>query len=241
MIDISAVLTAHREGAMAGVSLRSLLSAVAHAEAHGLEVEILIMLDDADDMTRSVFSDASHNGWGLTELSLKDQGLVRNRAVSETTGRHIAFLDGDDLWSENWLTEAHRLCTREGPRTIAHPEVDWFFDGNNNLFFHTDQTDEHFDPHFLRFGNYWDALCLAPRDAYVSHPFSARAVEEGFAYEDWLWNMETMSSGYTHRVIANTIHFKRRRADSQTMKATGNKCTTRLHPYQTWVASANIG
>ena len=234
MTEITAVLTAHREGALAGISLRSLLSAVERAVAAGIQVDVQIVLDNPDDATLAVFADAEGQGWKLSTVSFADQGLVRNHAVKESTGRYLAFLDGDDLWSENWLVEAYALCEEDPGRIIAHPEADWFFEGNSNLFFHVDQTDRQFDPHFLRVGNYWDALCLAPRRAYTENPFAERAVPDGFAYEDWLWNLETMSSGFVHRVAADTIHFKRRRTGSQTMVASGTKCMTRLHPMQTW-------
>ena len=34
-----------------------------------------------------------------------DLGRVRNALVPRATGRYIAFLDADDLFSENWLAE----------------------------------------------------------------------------------------------------------------------------------------
>lgn len=234
MTDISAIITAHHEGALAGVSLRSLLCAVERARTDGLVVEVLIVLDNPDEATSSVFADAAAEGWSLSTVSFGDQGLTRNHAVEQARGDYIAFLDGDDLWSENWLVEAYAVCQQVPGRIIAHPEVDWFFEASNNLFFHVDQTEPHFDPHFLRVGNYWDALCLAPRSSYADHPFAMRAVDDGFAYEDWLWNLETLEAGYVHRVAPETIHFKRRRPGSQTMVASGTKCLTRLHPRQTW-------
>lgn len=234
MTDVSAVITAHREGAMAGVSLRSLLSAAERAQGAGIDVEVLVFLDNPDDTTQAVFADVETAGWRVNTVSFADQGQVRNLAATEARGRYVAFLDGDDLWSENWLVEGLALCERDPGRIIAHPEVNWFFETNNNLFFHVDQTDPHFDPHFLRVGNYWDALCLAPRQAYLDHPFADRAVAEGFAYEDWLWNMETLEAEYVHRVAPDTLHFKRRRPGSQTLVASVSKCITRLHPRQTW-------
>jgi len=240
MTDITAVLTAHREAAMAGVSLRSMIEAVAAAERGGIDVEMLVMLDNPDPMTRAVFSDADVHGWSVHEVSYADQGKVRNDAVRTSRGRYIAFLDGDDLWSENWLVEAHALCESEPGKVIAHPEVNWFFDNNSNIFFHADQTDGSFDPHFLRFANYWDALCLAPREAYEEFPYSVRAVKDGFAYEDWLWSIETLDAGYIHRVATDTIHFKRRQQASQNLDAVKNKCLTRPHSFFSyeWDAAA---
>jgi len=234
MTDISAILTAHREGPLAGISFRSLLAAVHRAEATGISTEILVVLDRPDEATQMVFADAEAEGWAITTTDLADQGMVRNHAVEQCRGRYLAFLDGDDLWSENWLVAGFQMCESDPGRVIAHPEVNWFFGVNNNLFFHVDQTEPQFDPHFLRVGNYWDALCVAPREAYSEHPFAERAVADGFAYEDWHWNLETLDAAVVHRVVPDTLHFQRRRAGSQTMLASGSKCMPRLHAVQTW-------
>ncbi len=227
MTDISAILTAHHEGALAGMSLHSLLDAVARAEESGLKCEILIVLDRPDAPTAEMFAEAESRGWRVHEVDFGDQGKTRNHAVTLSKGRYIAFLDGDDLWSENWLVEAYRMCETDPGRIIAHPEVDWFFQENNNLFFHVDQTDPAFDPSVLRFVNCWDALCMAPREAHERFPYCDRDIDTGFAFEDWQWNCETLEAGYVHRVVPDTIHFKRRRKNSQTMKASARKALVR--------------
>jgi glycosyltransferase involved in cell wall biosynthesis len=234
MPDLTVVITAHREAAMAGVTVRSASVAVQRAVAAGLEVERLLLLDNPDRPTQELLAGAVGLGWQLHEVSFADQGLVRNHATALSSGRYLAFLDGDDLWSENWLTAAYEVCESDPGRVIAHPEVDWFFGSNNNLFFHMDQQDADFDPMFLRVGNYWDALCMAPREAHALHPYSKRAIADGLAYEDWLWNVETMDAGFVHRVVEDTIHFKRRRGSSQTLTASANKSLTRPHPFFTY-------
>jgi len=225
--DISLVLVAHHEGILAGISLRSLLEAADRANREGITTEVLIVLDRANDATRAVFDDAALHGWCVEETDFGDQGKVRNHAIGLTSGAYIAFLDGDDLWSENWLVSAYDLCRQDPGRIIAHPEFDWFFQGNNNLLAHIDQTSPHFDPSFLRIANYWDALCLAPRAAYEAHLFADRDIDGGFAFEDWQWNCETFESGFVHRVAERTIHFKRRRPGSQTLKSSARKALMR--------------
>ena len=63
-----------------------------------------------------------------------DQGKVRNHAVGLVSAGHVAFLDGDDLWSENWLVDAYRMCA-DDDRVIGHPELNWFFENQQNLYF----------------------------------------------------------------------------------------------------------
>lgn len=227
--ELSAILTVSGEGIMVGVTLHSFLDAVAEAEAAGLSVEKVLVMDRASEATLAALADCLEPDWRRLELELGDQGAVRNAAVAFSTGAYVAFLDGDDLWSFNWLTAAMAVA-REAPRLIVHPRYNWMFGGSNNLFVKIDQTDPDFDPAFLRYGNYWDALCLAPREAYEEHPFGVRDLRLGYAYEDWHWNCETLHAGWVHRVAPETIHFKRRRAHSQTLKASARAALMRPTP-----------
>ena len=93
-----------------------------------------------------------------------------------------------------------------------------------------DQSDPLFDIEFLRFGNYWDSLCLAPQEAYAEFPFCKRDIQNGFAYEDWHWNCETLVAGFVHRVALGTIHFNRRRQWSQTIEASTRRSLIRKTP-----------
>jgi glycosyltransferase involved in cell wall biosynthesis len=235
--DLSAVLTAHAEGTMVGVSFRSMLAAVRVAAGAGLAVEMLVVLDKPDEATREMLAEIDSHAARLVEVDFGDQGLVRNHGVGESRGRFIAFLDGDDLWTENWLVAAHEVCAANA-RTIAHPYADWVFGEHRALWLPPDQTDPDFEPATLRVTNAWDALCLAPREAYLDHPFQARDPAQGYAFEDWLWNLETIESGYVHRVVPDTIHFKRSRPGSQFRHANFNRSTTRPTAYlnYAWLA-----
>lgn len=227
LVDITAILTAHAEGPLAGPSFRNLLDTVAVAREAGLSVDLLVVLDDPDPETREMFTEADAHGVRVESTSYADHGLVRNHAAEMVSSHYIAFLDGDDLWGENWLVEAHRVCQTDPGRVIAHPEVNWFFGEGGYVYFLPDQTDPEFDLAYLRVANPWDALCMAPVAAYTDVPHSKRAIAEGFAYDDWHWNMETLVAGFVHRVVPETIHFKRRRAGSQFTVASANRSLTR--------------
>lgn len=226
MPDISAIITAHREGAMLGLSLNSFMEAIREAENGGLTVEKLIVLDRANDATRAMLPQSGKSDFIIREVDYGDQGAARNLAVEVCSGEYIAFLDGDDLWSYNWLTKAHQVCLTDSSM-IAHPEFNWFFDNSNRILIKADQDGCAYDEEFLRFGNFWDAMCMAPREAYTRYPFCARAVSSGYAYEDWYWNCETVEAGYRHRVVPDTVHFKRRRQMSQTLEAASNNVSVR--------------
>jgi hypothetical protein len=45
-------------------------------------------------------------------------------------------------------------------------------------------------------------------------PHTTRDLDDGFGYQDWQWNIETMAAGWRHVIARDTIIFKRRRDDS---------------------------
>ncbi len=221
-LSVEAVLTAHAEGAMAAVSYKSLLQASEYAEARGISVQKTVVLDKADVQTKAIFAGLD-NGTKIIETNFGDQGLVRNAAARSSDSDLIAFLDGDDLWGENWIYEAHAFLSEHGEKAVAHPEFNWFFQGVSSILIGMDQDDPNFRINFLRFGNYWDAMCMAYRSAHIAIPYCDRQIKKGFAFEDWHWNCETVWQGYKHKIVKDTIHFKRRRENSQTIEASGTK------------------
>lgn len=227
--DLTCVITAHREGRISLPSLHSFDIAVSEANAAGLSVETLYYLDDPDYLTRELFKRHVQSDESITELSLKDQGLVRNHAARKAKGHYIAFLDADDLWARAWLVEAIAFLTPLGGKVIAHPEYNYFFESSSSIFCHVDCESKAFDLDLLRLVNYWDALCICETEVYRNFPFGERAVDAGWAYEDWYWNCETMASGYAHKIVPGTIIFKRRQRISQTIHASARKSRIRAN------------
>jgi len=213
---VSAILTTHGEGALASVSYKSMQAACHYARQEGIETQQMIVLDRPTVETRRVFENLD-DGTMVLETDFGDQGLVRNAAIEQCAGKYVAFLDGDDLWSENWLYEAAEFLKEHPDTTIAHPEFSWFFGGVSSVLVTIDQEDPLFAEDFLRFANYWDAMCMTHRSTYANHPYCQRRIKDGFAFEDWHWNCQTYESGCVHKVVKDTIHFKRRRTRSQTI------------------------
>ncbi|GAB3864396.1 hypothetical protein GCM10028801_33480 [Nocardioides maradonensis] len=215
MTDITAVMTGHNEGELLVTSWRSMLAAADHARAAGLTVDFVVMLDRPDDATLAT-AEVVRDRARVEVLDLGDHGIVRNEAIGLAEGEYVAFLDGDDLWSENWLTAAYDVCRADPDRVVAHPALNWFFEGQSNLFFIADQDDPDFYAGaFLRVANPWDQLCMASRALHLAYPYPARDLAVGYAYVDWSWNLATVEAGCVHRVVEDTIHFKRRRSTSQ--------------------------
>jgi glycosyltransferase involved in cell wall biosynthesis len=212
--DITAILIARDEGPRIGISLHSLLDSARTARAAGLEVEQVVVLADASPGTRSALDEVESHGVRLLTVDAADAvdpGAVRNAAVAAATGEYVAFLDGDSLWSENWLTAAHALCAAEPGALIAHPEIHWFWEQGRELYFPPDQDEPGFDPAVLRFGNCWDSQALAATSVYRAVPFPEAGEETTPGQLDWDWSAATLAAGLRHRVVPATINFRRRR------------------------------
>jgi hypothetical protein len=59
MALISAIMTAHREGLLAGPSIGSFRAAAEVAQLHGLDVEKIVVLDRPDPITIAIFEHRS--------------------------------------------------------------------------------------------------------------------------------------------------------------------------------------
>lgn len=211
---ITAILNAHREGMLAKPSLQSLSRSIADAETAAISVETIIVLDRADQLTREVVHQHAGPEAKIIETSFGDPGKARNRAVEEAKGRYLAFLDADDLWGVNWLSEAARHADGRTDPVIWHPEVCAYFGGAKHLFRHIDMEDEDFRPSGLMIENYWTMLSFGDRRLYLENPYPETDLKAGFGFEDWGWNMNTISRGIIHKIVPGTGHAIRRRPHS---------------------------
>ncbi|PPD00688.1 MAG: hypothetical protein CTY31_06295 [Hyphomicrobium sp.] len=215
--DLTVIVTAQTETVVAGPAMRSAEIAIGNAEAAGFVIERVISLDKASHLCREYFQQSAFAAWKKVEYDFADPYITRNASVENSLGRWIAFLDADDLFSENWLVTSAKLLVElegSGGNVIVHPEINWIFDGAIYVFAKLSQDDLLFYPEYFYLDNPYDMLCMAPRKAYLEIPYVKRDVNNGFGYGDWQWNIETMASSWRHVIAENTIIFKRRRDTS---------------------------
>lgn len=232
-IDLTLVLTAHDETVGAGPTVRSADLAVAAARERNYRVEAIVALDRATPATSEYFHQPRFDHWERRDLDEGDLGRVRNVIVPRTKGRYIAFLDADDLFSENWLAEgiaALDEAAERGERAIAHPELNVVFDGHKAVRQNIDSTSPLFTPNLLYVRNCYDSLCMAPREAHLAVPYVPRDIPNGLSYQDWQFAIETLSRGWRHLVVQDTIIFKRRRDFSLVVESNARRSIVRSLP-----------
>jgi glycosyltransferase involved in cell wall biosynthesis len=204
--DITAIINLHREGELARSSLLSLMSAKKSAEAQGLQVQVVAVLDKADLTTRNVCRDFEGDGMSTVHCSFGDLGSARNAGISAALGEWIAFLDGDDLWCDQWLVRAHGCAMTDNRCIVWHPEVSLYFGEKESIFVHIDMEDTSFDLANLALRNYWTALAFARRKLHVEIPYPKNDLNLQLGYEDWGWNVQTIAVGAIHKVVPGTVH-----------------------------------
>lgn len=228
---ITAILNAHREGMLAKPSLESLKRSAAHARGAGLTVEVLAILDRPDCMTRDMVARHGAPGLRTIETDFGDPGLARNHAVTCAEGTYVAFLDADDLWGVNWLTKAVATARARPGSVIWHPEICVYFGAARHIFCHIDMEEPGFNAAGLVVENYWTALSFGLRDLYEDNPYPGTDLEAGFGFEDWAWNMQTISRGILHKIVPGTGHVIRRRERSVSHTTVDAKAVPRPTPY----------
>lgn len=113
---LSCILTAYNEGALAHVSIDSVL-----AQSNG-DFELLIVDDGASEATRETlhrFDDPR-----IVHIRQANDGLssARNRAISVARGEYICFLDADDT-RPPWAFEAMLAAAKDRPDVVFSPGV----------------------------------------------------------------------------------------------------------------------
>jgi hypothetical protein len=203
--------------------------AIEQCRSDTVQVEILAVLDRADAVTKEIFERWTNERCDAKTLEAEfgDLGLSRNFGVSEAQGKWIAFIDADDLWTPQWLASAYRAGESEARRSIWHPEINLYFGERPYVYKHVDMDDPIFNFAALAIDNPWTALCFAERELFVKVPYRQINIDKQLGYEDWGWNLETISVGAVHKTVLGTAHCIRSKSVSLVSKTAASYCLPR--------------
>lgn len=215
-IDCSTVVTVHAEGRLLHRTLRALDKCMDYAKRQrGYNSEIVLVLDKVNDsVTTEVIGEWKARvgkQLSLFEVNHGSLSLSRNFGIAKSKGKYVSILDGDDLYSETWIAKS--VAALESNRfDIAHPHtvvgfpLDPFF---KELKVECDSRWKIFEK------NLWPALMMVPKAIFKSIPYIK---DEGqYAYQDWLWNCETIQKGYRHGCVDKTLMAIRQKAPGKSL------------------------
>lgn len=202
--DVTVVVTGHGEGALAEATFEALARSVRGAD--GVAVEVVGVLDRADDATTAVFERALAPDGVVGAVAAGrtvatdhgDPGAARNHGVRLARAPWVCVLDADNLPSGSWLREAHRVAAAHGSPCVVHPEQLVIFGERWQVWPQPASADPSFSVHNFFDRTYWDTFCLTARDVFVDHPYAATDAGRGLGPEDWHWGMVTVHAGVPH-------------------------------------------
>lgn len=224
-VDISVCINLHGEGRLCRPTIESALSSIKYAECRGARCELLLLLDNPDLETIDsalIYSSVAR----IEQFKVGDLGEARNLGVQRAAGRYCAFLDGDDLFGESWLWGAISEAKSDTSRDlIIHPKTNLFFGRGYNPYYwsHPDMRVDKISISRLVVENLWTSLCFTKRTAFLKMPYLKNRISDGFGYEDWSWNVRTITDGFLHVVAPDTIHFIRRKPHGSLLQNSAQK------------------
>jgi glycosyltransferase involved in cell wall biosynthesis len=224
--DVAVVVNLHREGRLAHPTFRSLARGVDQATSDGLTVEVVLVLDRADEPTRAYVADALGPGGSLSglrntltiEVDNGDLGLSRNDGIKATTAGKISCLDADDLITRTWLTQASKFLDDQSGTVVAHPAVLVMFGSRKRLSPPRRDCVLYPMARNLRPGlrldllyefNFLATFVMAPREVFERHPYVPTGPGLQLGPEDWHWNCETVADGTQHLAVPGTSFYYR--------------------------------
>lgn len=244
-IEVSVILNLHREGLLSTGTIRSIEDAVENARANSVRSEVICVLDRCDEQTHEIANAAAarNEGWQVITVAEGDLGLSRNAGVLHATGRWVAFIDGDDLWGQEWLTRACFAAFND-PRTVVwHPEVNLYFGVRPHLFLHVDMEDPIFNLSALALTNLWTALCFVERTFLLQIPYRKTNLGLQVGYEDWDWAIQSIHAGAIHKTVPLTCHAIRTKPVSLVQQTAAAGCLPRggdLFKQEVWNRVQNL-
>lgn len=215
-IALSVVITAHSEGLVAHKTMKSVFRALDRLKEAGYTYEVIIHIDNGDKETKQYFSRYKNNkAFRIFENKFGDTGPSRNFALNKANGKYVAFLDGDDLISDNWYLNAIEVLEKSSEEIVVHPEAVLTFGVGqpNVLTIQKNSLGINDDTLVLVGENKWCSVLVAKRDTLLKTPY--RALGDGYGHEDYVFNIEMLERGVLHKVASGTVLFYRRTNNSR--------------------------
>ena len=212
-VDVTINITTHGEGVLAYKTLRSIYAGIIYARERGLNIECNIALDNADKATTSIVQNFTteypDTQARVYSIAVDDISLSRNYLIGQSHGAYIAFFDGDDFFTENYIYEAFKLAETKGQPAVYSPRYLIVFEGDHYLVEKIDSTSAVDVSKNMFETNYSISQSFISKEIYDQIQYQPNS--NGYGMEDWHFSCQAMALGYKFFNVPNTIFFYRRK------------------------------
>jgi glycosyltransferase involved in cell wall biosynthesis len=219
-LKVSVVINCCYEGLLLRKAIGSALWSI-ESSGFAEECELIVVADSPTKTTVDVLAGYRERLQQFIVTDHSDLGLARNSGGEAAQGELVLFLDGDDLWSRNWVGAAWSSHLISPAMTILHPQYAVFFGARSEILVHPDWRDPYFDPRGLVARNHWISLCGIRREDLLQYPFPKANRSYHFGFEDWSWYADLVAKGFRHATVPGTAHFIRLKAANSMNESMG--------------------
>lgn len=211
-------ITAHREGYLLYRTVKGALACRNHAEVNGISTTINIHLDNADNLTTDIANRFEKLGDAKVYVnSFGEPSSSRNFLVSKTDSEYTLMLDGDDFFSEDFITKSVAVAKKFKQPCIVSAEKIFKFNHSINPLVHVAESTVDIPEikSALFETNLYVSQNLVSTRILKEHKYSQNT--GNYAFEDWHWNTKVVTAGYEFLVAPHTAFFYRQKADDKSL------------------------
>ena len=224
-IDVSVNITAHKEGVLLYKTLRSVLSGVKYANENKVKTEINISLDRSDEETinivKKIISMYPNFTLNVYKKDLGDLGLSRNFLIEKSKGKYIVFFDGDDFFTENFITKAYEMATKNKKPAIYSAQYILNFEGSHYISRIHSSTDKNFHKFHMFETHYFVSQNFIDKRIFENVKYKSN--EGQYGSEDWHFNCEALACGFDILTVPDTIYCYRRKRNGSLLADQTNR------------------
>ena len=207
-IDVSVIITAHKEGILAHKTMLSVLRSAKKLEDKNVSYEVIVHIDNGSPETERYFSRYNDDPRvRVFKNRFGDLSESRNYSAEQASGKYISFIDADDLYSESWLISAYNLVCRSD-NTVARLNYIITFGSAESVVTENRQLSDNDKTLRLIDSNMYGSPMMCSRDVYLDTP--QRPNRQPYGSEDWQWIMDTLAKGVKHEIAPQTALFYRK-------------------------------
>lgn len=219
-IDMSIVITVHNEGILLHKTLLSVFDAAKLLIKEEVGYEIILHVDNGDKKTTDYLKRYEKDSTiRIVNNSFGDLGESRNYAVGIAKGKYVSFLDGDDLISANWYLEAWKELESSDKEAVVYPEAVLTFQNDDSHVLTIQKCFGGAKSDYLTImsANPWGSVVAGRKETFEKVPYML--MSDGYCFEDYAFNVQTLEKGISHIVAKSTVLFYRRSGESMLARA----------------------